>query len=72
VFSVDRERLDASALALTELRGDRHYMRFDDGRCVALAHEGDRWICKIYESRPDACRWLERGSALCRNILSSS
>ena len=39
-----------------------------DGTCVAL----DRLtsLCTIYESRPRVCRTFERGSALCRRVLT--
>lgn len=66
VFEGDRERMDDRALALTvELEG-RRYMRMDPAQgCAALV--GRR--CGIYAVRPDACRWLERGSSVCRSLI---
>jgi Fe-S-cluster containining protein len=67
VYGVDVARMGAQAETYTTILGDRRSMRFREGRCVALALRDDRWICSIYEVRPDACRWLQRGSALCRD-----
>lgn len=76
VFGIDRERMDERALALTVMRDGARFMRFAAGRCAALVDAGDesgpRLICGIYPMRPDACRWLERGSGVCREILATS
>lgn len=73
VFAVDLERMDARALGLTVEREGRRYLRFDEGRCAALGLEPatDRVGCTIYAMRPDACRWLERGSGECRSQLGA-
>lgn len=68
MFEVDADRMDMHALQLTVERNGRRFMRMEGGRCAAL--EGTR--CAIYVIRPDACRWLERGSAVCREILEAT
>jgi hypothetical protein len=46
-------------------------MRLAEGRCAALRIEDGtspgegRFVCTVYEARPDACRELERGSPQC-------
>ncbi len=73
VFLVDYARMDERALGFcTEEEGVRH-LRFENGHCSALGVDRDtnRVGCTIYEMRPDACRWLERGSGECRSQLSA-
>ena len=57
------------ALALTSDDDGERVMRFAGGRCVALHQVDGRWLCRIYPERPDACRWLERGSGACLDII---
>jgi uncharacterized protein len=71
VFGVDEARMDARALALTEQRDGRRFMRFAGGRCIALEEAQGRWLCAIYGMRPDACRWLERGSGTCQQMIAA-
>src|SRR6185295_7993811 len=69
VFGCDWDRMDDHARSLTHFLGNRCYMRLsDEGHCAALVldPEGPRFLCSIYEVRPDACRALERGSGACR------
>ncbi|AKT37949.1 YkgJ family cysteine cluster protein [Chondromyces crocatus] len=71
VFGVDHDRMDDRARALTHFIGNRCYMRLDEGHCSALKldpQEG-RFLCSIYEARPDCCRALDRGSGACRGEL---
>lgn len=69
VFANDEARMSPGALALTAIVDGARVMRFVDGRCVALEHVEGRWLCRIYLARPDACRWLERGSSTCLEII---
>lgn len=71
VFGCDLDRMDERAQALTEFIGNRCYMRIEDGRCAALAIDPatKRFLCSIYEARPDCCRGLEQGSGACRGEL---
>ena len=70
VFEVDARRMDPPATRLTHHLDGRRFMRFAAGRCEALVI-GDGARCSIYEQRPDACRWLTRGSSTCRAILAA-
>ncbi len=68
VFGSDYERLGDHAPRLTEFIDNRAYMRLTEGHCAALTYhaESARFLCSIYEQRPDVCRALERGSGQCR------
>jgi hypothetical protein len=75
VFGVDCDRMDGRARAMTHFIDNQCFMRIEGGRCVALvietgerqgANSGARFLCSIYEQRPDCCRALERGSGACR------
>jgi hypothetical protein len=62
----DYERLGSAVEDLVYFVGNRAYMRFADGHCAALRIElSGRFVCSVYETRPDACRDLERGSPQC-------
>lgn len=52
---------------LTHFIGNRCYMRLVDGHCGALgvAAAAPRFACGVYETRPETCRLLERGSPEC-------
>jgi hypothetical protein len=67
VFGCDLDRMDDRARELTHFLGNRCYMRIEDGRCAALVIDpaARRFVCSIYEARPDCCRALERGSGAC-------
>ena len=71
VFGVDCERMDQRAQALTHFVENRVFMRMQDGHCAALVIDPDsrRFVCSIYEMRPDCCRGLERGSGACLDDL---
>jgi len=83
VFAVDEARMGPAARALTRLAHGQRFMRVEAGRCAALRAEpaaGEagggtappvRWRCAIYAARPDCCRWLERGSGACRELLAA-
>jgi Fe-S-cluster containining protein len=42
-------------------------------KCIALAIDAETgtFACSIYETRPQVCRDLERGSAACRGELAT-
>jgi Fe-S-cluster containining protein len=68
----DYERLGDAAERLVHFVGTRAYMRLSDGHCAALRVElPGRFVCTVYETRPDACRDLERGSPQCAGELST-
>jgi hypothetical protein len=62
----DYERLGHAAEELVHFVGNRAYMRLADGHCASLRVElSGRFVCTVYETRPDACRDLERASPQC-------
>ena len=63
----DHARLGEDAERLTVFIGNRAYMRMEDGHCAALVidREARRFVCTVYETRPETCRALERGSPAC-------
>jgi Fe-S-cluster containining protein len=63
--------MDDRARSLTQFSGNRCYMKIEDGRCAALAIDAasGRFLCSIYDVRPDCCRALERGGGACRGEL---
>jgi Fe-S-cluster containining protein len=67
VWGVDCDRLGELTDEVTSVVDGRRYLRMRDGRCAALRIDPatHRFACGIYERRPDACRWLERGSSHC-------
>ncbi len=67
VFGVDLDRMDDRAAALTHFIGNRCYMRLEEGHCAALVIDprARRFVCSIYEARPDVCRSLDRGTGAC-------
>jgi hypothetical protein len=71
VFGCDWDRMDDRARSLTEFIGNRCFMRIEDGHCAALTLDPatKRFLCSIYEERPDCCRGLERGSGACLGEL---
>lgn len=73
VFGVDMDRMDDAAVAFTHFIGNRCYMRMEGGRCAALVVDAEtrRFLCSIYEMRPDCCRALERGSGACRGEIAT-
>jgi uncharacterized protein len=66
----DYERLGGAAEDLVHFIGNRAYMRLADGHCAALRIERQgRFVCTVYETRPGACRDLERESPQCAGEL---
>ena len=60
-------RLGEDAETLVRFIGNRAYMRMPDGHCAALRIDRDsaKFVCSVYDRRPDTCRDLERGSPEC-------
>jgi hypothetical protein len=70
VMGDDYERLGEAAEDLVHFVGNRAYMRLAEGHCAALRVElSGRFVCTVYETRPDACRDLERESPQCAGEL---
>jgi Fe-S-cluster containining protein len=66
----DHERLGDAAEELVHWVDNRAYMRLAGGHCAALRIElSGRFVCTVYDSRPDACRDLERASPHCAGEL---
>lgn len=68
----DHARLGDRAEELTSFDGNRACMRMVEGHCAALHIEGNagRFVCSVYETRPDVCRELARGSGACRGEIA--
>ena len=59
-------RLGDDAERVTTFVGNRCYMRMEDGHCSALqVASSGRFVCTVYERRPEVCRALARASAQC-------
>jgi Fe-S-cluster containining protein len=74
----DHRRLGEEAEQLVEWIGNAAFMRLERvtgsmHKCIALAIDpvAGTFACSIYETRPQVCRDLERGSAACRGELAS-
>lgn len=73
VTGEDFGRLGDRAEALVEFIGNRAYMRMVDGHCAALRLERleGRFLCTVYQSRPQVCRDLQRSSPECLGELAA-
>jgi len=73
VSGADHARLGELTERLTHFVGNRCYMRLVRGHCAALEidRENGRFLCSVYQRRPDTCRDLERGGAACRGELAT-
>jgi uncharacterized protein len=67
IYGDDHARFGDRADALVRFDGTRAYMRMIDGHCGALVIDLPlgRFFCSSYETRPQTCRDLARGSAAC-------
>lgn len=66
----DYERLGGAVDDFVHFVGNRAYMRLEGGHCAALRVELEgRFVCTVYETRPDACRDLARESPNCQGEL---
>jgi len=63
----DYARLGDDAVRLVAWNENRAYMRIEDAHCAALRIDEAtrRFVCTIYDSRPQVCRDLARGSPAC-------
>ena len=69
----DHARLGERADELVWFDGNRAYMRMVDGHCGALrvqVHSGE-FVCDAYETRPQVCRDLARGSGACLGEIAT-
>jgi hypothetical protein len=69
----DHFRLGERADELVRFDGNRAYMRMVDGHCAALRVEKSwgQLVCSAYETRPQTCRDLARGSGACLGEIAS-
>lgn len=68
----DHARLTQDEQArLVVWRGNRAFLRMEDGHCAALVVKDGRWSCGVYERRPQLCRDLARGGDACRNEVEA-
>ena len=69
----DHARLAERAEELVWFDGNRAYMRMTAGHCGALQIEPGSGpvFCSAYDTRPDVCRDLARGSGACRGELDA-
>ena len=67
----DYSRLGTSAQTLVAFDGHRAFMKMANGHCSALAIDKrtGEFVCSVYETRPQICRDLGRGSAECLGEL---
>ena len=66
----DYARLGDDAERLVWWSENHAYLRLARDRCAALAIDAGRFVCTIYERRPQVCRDLARGSAQCEGERS--
>lgn len=69
----DHTRLGDRAEDLVRFDGHRAYMRMIDGHCAALRVEkgSGQLVCSAYDTRPQTCRDLARGSAACLGEIAT-
>lgn len=76
VSEKDYLRLGEDAHDWARTVGGRHYMRMEEGHCLALQVSKRRgelpvYFCAIYERRPQVCRDLARGKHACKVELQA-
>lgn len=69
----DHVRLGDAAEALVRFDGNRAYMHMIDGHCAALRIDkiAGELFCSAYETRPQTCRDLARGSGACKGEIAT-
>jgi len=72
----DWSRLGPEAEQWTHWRSNHAFMKMNAGHFAALAIEktsrGSRFVCQIYDRRPQTCRDLARGSPQCEASVITS
>jgi Fe-S-cluster containining protein len=73
VTGADHARLGDRADELVRFDNTRAYMRMSDGHCGALAIDvrTGEFVCGTYDTRPQTCRDLARGSAACLGEIAT-
>jgi len=76
VSEKDWLRLGEDAAQWARTVGGQHYMRMEEGHCLALqvtTHRGQPpvFFCAVYERRPQVCRDLARGKSACKVELQA-
>lgn len=71
VTGTDYERLGEHVDTLVNFDGHRAFMRMDSGHCAALQIAEGRFLCAVYEQRPETCRALERDSPQCAGEIAT-
>jgi uncharacterized protein len=71
VEGADHSRIGLDAENLTHFDGNRCYMNMFEGHCAALVIDLNtrRFVCAIYETRPNICRDLARSSPPCQGEI---
>ena len=73
----DYERLGDDAERLVEFLGNQAFLRLSTtsgdapNHCAALVVQDGRFLCSVYERRPQVCRDLERGSPACAGEIAT-
>lgn len=67
----DHARLGEDAEALVVFHGNEAYMAMVEGHCAALVIEDGKFLCRVYDRRPQTCRDLERGSPACEGEIAT-
>src|SRR5271169_3543069 len=69
----DHARLGDLVDELVTFDGHRAYMHMVDGHCAALRVEKSsrRLVCSAYDTRPQTCRDLARGSGACLGEIAT-
>jgi uncharacterized protein len=69
----DYARLGERADSLVWFDCNRVYMRMVDNHCGALTVDtrSNQFVCGTYDTRPEVCRDLVRGSGACRGELET-
>ena len=67
----DYARLGEDAAECVSFDGYHAFMRMEDGHCASLRLTDGRFLCAVYDTRPDTCRDLARDSAACEGEVST-